>query len=101
MRKQFDGSLLSERRLLAQQLKVSAHHDDINERVLDFFEDLGMLIRRDYIDREMVWDAFSYYVKGWWLPVKITSQPSGLIKAATIRCSLISVVLLKACMLMR
>jgi hypothetical protein len=66
LRKQFDGPLVSERKLLAQKLKSDAPHDEINEPVLDFLEDLGMLVRRDYVDREMVWDTFSYYVKGWW-----------------------------------
>ena len=65
LRKQFDGPLVSERKLLAQQLKSAAPHDEINEPVLDFFEDLGMLVRRDHVDREMVWDTFSYYVKRW------------------------------------
>ena len=66
MRKQFDGPLLQERKLLAQQFKAGAAHDEITERVPDFFEDLGMLVRRDYIDREMVWDTFSYYAIRWW-----------------------------------
>jgi hypothetical protein len=66
LRKQFDGPLVSERKLLAHKLKSAAPHAEINEPVLDFFEDLGMLVRRDYVDREMVWDTFSYYVKGWW-----------------------------------
>jgi hypothetical protein len=70
LRKQFDSPLLRERKLLAQQLKAGAAHDEINERVLDFFEDLGMLVRRNYIDREMVWDTFSYYAKGWWSACK-------------------------------
>jgi hypothetical protein len=70
MRKQFDGPLLSERRLLAQQLKAGALHNEINERVPDFFDDLGMLIRRDYIDHDMVWDTFSYCAKGWWTACK-------------------------------
>ena len=39
---------------------------EINERAPDFFEDLGMLVHRDYIDREMVWDTFSYYAIRWW-----------------------------------
>jgi hypothetical protein len=64
LRKQFDGPLVSERKLLAQKLKSGSTHEEITEPVLDFFEDLGMLVRRDYIDREMVWDTFSYYVKG-------------------------------------
>ena len=70
LRKQFDGPLLHERKLLAQQLKAGAANDEINERVLDFFEDLGMLVRCNYIDREMVWDTFSYYAKGWWSACK-------------------------------
>ena len=66
LRKQFDGPLLHERKLLAQQLKAGAANDEINERVLDFFEDLGMLVRCNYIDREMVWDTFGHFAKMWW-----------------------------------
>jgi hypothetical protein len=95
LRKQFDGPLLHERKLLAQQLKAGAPHDEINERVLDFFEDLGMLVRRDYIDREMVWETFSYYAKIGGAPVRIILQPSGLIRAVTLRYSAILVTLLR------
>jgi len=41
-------------------------HDEIRERVMDFFEDMGMLYRRNYLDREMIRDTFSYYGSGWW-----------------------------------
>jgi hypothetical protein len=34
--------------------------------VMNFFEDLGMLLRRNYLDREMIWDTFSYYARMWW-----------------------------------
>jgi hypothetical protein len=66
LRKDFDGSLLRERQLLARQLLNSTPHDEINETVLNFFEDMGMLLRRDFLDREMIWDTFSYYARMWW-----------------------------------
>lgn len=25
-----------------------------------------MLLRRGYLDREMIWDTFSYYARFWW-----------------------------------
>jgi hypothetical protein len=87
LRRQFDGPLVSERKLLAQKLKSGAPRDEINEPVLDFFEDLGMLVRRDYIDREMVWDTFSYTSKDGGVPAKIILRRSASVKAATLRYS--------------
>jgi hypothetical protein len=66
LRKEFDGELVSARKLLAQQIMQGAPHDKINETVMNFFEDLGMLLRRNYLDREMIWDTFSYYARMWW-----------------------------------
>ena len=70
LRKEFDGSLISDRKLLAQQLLDNKPHEEINEPVPNFFEDMGMLLRRDYLDREMIWDTFSYYVTRWWSSLK-------------------------------
>jgi hypothetical protein len=70
LRKEFDGPLISQRKLLAQALLVSRPYEEINERVLDFFEDMGMLVRRNYVDREMIWDTFSYYATRWWSACK-------------------------------
>jgi hypothetical protein len=65
LRKQFDDSLIPARKLLATQLLNAVPHDVINETVIDFFEDMGMLIRREFLDGEMVWDTFSYYARMW------------------------------------
>src|SRR5215472_11004820 len=66
LRKEFDGPLISARKLLARQLLDGVPHDKINEPVMNFFEDMGMLVRRGYIDGNMIWETFSYYVKMWW-----------------------------------
>jgi hypothetical protein len=36
------------------------------ESVMNFFEDLGLYLRRDYLDEEMVWNTFGYHAAGWW-----------------------------------
>lgn len=65
-RRDFDGDrLISARKKLAQQLLEDTPHDEIQENVMDFFEDMGMQLRRGYLDREMIWDTFSYYAKMW------------------------------------
>jgi Domain of unknown function (DUF4760) len=66
LRKEFDGPLISARKLLARQLFDGVPHDKINEPVMNFFEDTGMLVRRGYIDGDIIWETFSYYVKMWW-----------------------------------
>src|SRR5215831_8887190 len=38
----------------------------MNEPVLNFFEDMDMLLRRGFLDRDMIWDTFSYYARMWW-----------------------------------
>jgi hypothetical protein len=42
----------------------------ISERVLDFFEDLGLFLRRDYLDEELVWSTFGFYAVRWWAVCK-------------------------------
>ncbi len=70
LRREFDSSLLSARKLLADQLLNDKPHDEINEPLMNFFEDIGMLVRRDYVDREIIWDTFSYYATRWWSACK-------------------------------
>jgi hypothetical protein len=36
------------------------------EDVLDFFETIGLLVRRDALDVETVWHTFYPWVEGWW-----------------------------------
>jgi hypothetical protein len=37
------------------------------EDVLDFFETLGLLVRRKALDKEMVWHTFYYWMHRYWL----------------------------------
>jgi hypothetical protein len=53
--------LLKARRLSAIALKDHKSTDEIDE-VLDFFETLGILVRRNAVDVEIVWSYFSYWV---------------------------------------
>ena len=39
---------------------------EIPETVLDFFEDLGLFLRRGCLDEELAWDAFGFYAVRWW-----------------------------------
>lgn len=89
LRKDFDGALVAARKTLAHQLLDGTPHDDIKETVMNFFEGMGMLMRRGYLDREMIWGTFSFYVSNWWRAAGITSQKSvrGFV---TTRCFLIS-----------
>jgi hypothetical protein len=67
LRKEFDGAqMLSARELLAGQLLDNKPYEEINEAVLNFFEDMGMLLRQNYLDREMIWDTFGYFARMWW-----------------------------------
>jgi hypothetical protein len=68
LRKEFDSQALVDARVLFAEylLDGKPHHEIINQRILTFFEDLGMLVRRNYLDREMVWDTFGHFAKMWW-----------------------------------
>ncbi len=71
IRKEFDGDrLVSARKRLAQQLLRDPSSGDLQEDVMNFFEDMGMLFRRGYLDREMIWDTFGYYARMWWSACK-------------------------------
>jgi len=71
LRKEFDNVyLLSSRELLASQLLDGKPHEEINEAVLNFFEDAGMLLRRKFLDQEMVWETFGYFANMWWCASK-------------------------------
>jgi len=41
-------------------------YQEINDDVLNFFEDLGSLLRRDLLDERLIYLSFCYYAKGWW-----------------------------------
>jgi len=56
----------ADRKLVAEKLLAGASHDEISESVLDFFEDLGMYLRRGYFDEELAWSTFGFYAVRWW-----------------------------------
>lgn len=70
LRRDFDNSLISARKLLSSQLLQGKPHDEINEPVMNFFEDMGMLLQRGYVERTMIYGTFSYYATRWWSACK-------------------------------
>lgn len=67
----FDSqSLISERKKLAEHLLTDTSHSEIQETVLNFFESVGMMLRKEYFDPDMVWLAFSFYAIRWWSVTK-------------------------------
>jgi hypothetical protein len=68
MEKRFDGQ---EMKLARRHLAVQMEHynptgtDDIDETVMDMFDDMGGLYRRNLIDRDMT-ESFSYQATRWW-----------------------------------
>jgi hypothetical protein len=58
------GEMLKTRRKAAKEMLEGAdpHLDDI----LDFFEMIGMLVRRGVLDGEMVWHSFFYWLNSYW-----------------------------------
>ena len=67
----FDSpSMIAERKRLAEQLLSNASHEDIQEPVMNFFESVGILLRREYLDEEMVWTGFSFHAIRWWSACK-------------------------------
>ncbi len=53
--------LLNARRLSATALQNHESTEEIDE-VLDFFETLGILVRRNAVDDELAWNYFSHWV---------------------------------------
>jgi hypothetical protein len=67
----FDSAtLIAERKKLAEQLLTTTPHEDIQEPVINFFESVGMLVRRGYLDPDMVWSGFSFFALRWWSACK-------------------------------
>jgi hypothetical protein len=67
LRKEFDGApLILHREQFAAQLLDGKPHEELDQGVFNFFEDVGMLLRRNYLDREMVWETFGHFAKMWW-----------------------------------
>ena len=62
--------MIAERKKLADQLLSNASHKDIQEPVINFFESIGIMLRKKYLDKELVWAGFSFYAIRWWSACK-------------------------------
>lgn len=62
LEKQFDeNDMCEKRRRAARALQSGTSVEDV-EPVLDFFETVGLLLRRRVVDKEVVWNSFAYWV---------------------------------------
>jgi hypothetical protein len=69
MAKRFDSKEMKKaRKELAEKIQTySANdHNKISETVIDFFEDVGTLLKRDFIDEELVVETIGFYGSRWW-----------------------------------
>jgi hypothetical protein len=57
---------LAKRILTSSQEAVAQSNDTQTGDVVDFFEDVGALLRKDRLDFDLVWQAFSETAVGWW-----------------------------------
>jgi hypothetical protein len=63
----FDGPRLrNARKELAHRLLSDALRDQIEETVMEFFEDMGLFLRRGYLDEEFIWSTFGFFAVRWW-----------------------------------
>ena len=63
----FDNDRMkAHRKALAEHLLTHVAPDQIQERVMDFFEDMGLFLRRGYLDEELLWSTFGFYAVRWW-----------------------------------
>jgi hypothetical protein len=63
---QFDsGPFRSKRRSSAISLRNKAY-DPILEDVWDFFDTVGLLVRKGVLDEEMIWSRFFHWINGYW-----------------------------------
>ena len=61
--KEFDCDPMAQwRKNVAEQRLKGVAFPDEALRLLDFFETIGLLVRRGYLDAEDVWSTFSYWI---------------------------------------
>lgn len=71
MEEKFDSPIMVAcRKKLALALLAGAPHDEIQDDVMNFFETVGLLYKRDLIERELAYNTFSYYAPSWWYAVE-------------------------------
>jgi hypothetical protein len=71
----FNTEQMKTARLLASKSLQQGGDSGVDD-VLDFFETIGMLIRKDALDKEMVWNTFFYWLHRYWSAARdyISSQ---------------------------
>ncbi|GAC1412698.1 MAG: hypothetical protein NVSMB66_2480 [Candidatus Doudnabacteria bacterium] len=47
-------------------VNIKDYKDDIEE-ILDFFETIGILVKKDALDKDLVFNGFFYWVHGYWI----------------------------------
>src|ERR1700730_797342 len=67
----FDSrAFVSDRMALAKALLGDRPREELSESVMNFFEDLGLFARRGYLDKELIWHTFGFYIVRWWAACK-------------------------------
>jgi hypothetical protein len=61
--REFDSESMTKwRKIVAEQRLKGVAYPDESQRLLDFFETIGLLVRRGYLDEYDVWSTFSYWM---------------------------------------
>ena len=61
--REFDSEAMSKwRKIVAEQRLKGVDYPDEAQRLLDFLETLGLLVRRGYLDDNDVWSTFGYWM---------------------------------------
>jgi hypothetical protein len=66
----FDEERFIKKRKAAAKALLNKTYDDADD-VLNFFESMGMLVRRGAIDEEMTWNTFYYWIHRYRLAAKV------------------------------
>ncbi len=64
-----DESFKAVRRAAAKSIydfRMNKNKDKVREEVFDFFETVGLLLRKYKLDKELVWSTFIEWVRGYW-----------------------------------
>jgi hypothetical protein len=65
-----DVRMKGHRKLLADKLLAQAPHGDIQEDVLNLFEDIATFQKLGHMNEDLLFSTFSFYMKHWWAATK-------------------------------
>jgi hypothetical protein len=60
--REFDSEPMTKWRRIVAEQRLKGVNPDESQRLLDFFETIGLLVRRGYLDEYDVWSTFSYWM---------------------------------------